>query len=141
MKIDKSFYSIILILITNIGLSVLPHIILKSQWYIENPNLKYVTLFEALHTMIILPILMLYLNKKICKFCNINSIIMYGVIMVVSVYISNYFHFENFSVMTGRGENPDKGSELIKLVTLIIGVLIVVTGTYRRIRKIRKASF
>ncbi|MAQ76077.1 MAG: hypothetical protein CL613_07075, partial [Aquimarina sp.] len=81
-----------------------------------------------------------YINKKVCRYCNINSIIISGVIMIVSIYFSNYLHFENFSVMTGRGDNPDKGSELIKIITLVVGILIILLGTYLRIRKVKKQS-
>lgn len=118
-------YNTILIIL-NIVLSIIPHFFVRPLWIPHSPSLKYVTLFEVFYTLLILPILLLILNKKLYPQYKFKPFINFGLIFT-AILLSNHFHYQNFANMTGHGEDPDIGTKILSIVVPIIAILI--TGT------------
>lgn len=115
-------------LLVNCFVSIVPHLLLKPFWNMESDYLIHSTIFEGLYTLILLPFLLIFINKWFSKRFIIDKIPYLTISLLsisFSIIISNYFHYQNFGDMTGRGSDPDIGTKTLNIVIPIIGILIV----------------
>jgi len=124
MNNNKSVYILLLLVSIAISLAIIPHYLVKPFWTMTSPYLVYATLFEMAYTMLILPILLLYISKKIKPSFNHYFVIRW-ILIVFAIVLSNHFHAQNFDDMTGRGDDPDIGTKILFYAVPAIGILIV----------------
>ncbi|WP_378181963.1 hypothetical protein [Aquimarina sp. SS2-1] len=138
MKSKNIIIAVLVLIILNFSIAIIPHLIVKPLWVPRTDGLKIATIFEALYTLVILPLILLYLNKKVNKKLRLDNFLINSIFILVAIYLSSHFHYQNFADMTGKGDNPDQGTYLMKVTVLIGGMIISIIGIGLKLRKDKK---
>ncbi|AXT57436.1 hypothetical protein D1815_17405 [Aquimarina sp. AD1] len=135
---------VFLIILINIFFAIFPHLLLKPFWHMESDYLVYVTIFEGVYTFLLLPIILIKINKFLFNkftFKRIQYLLTSLIIVIFSILISDFFHSKNFGDMTGQGNDPDIGSMILSIIIPLIGIIIVVIDIgVKLLKEIRKIT-
>lgn len=102
-------------------------------------NIKIAT-YESLLTAIFIPIYLIiisyYMQKKSKK--KIFPFFLNTILIMFCVWLSSYFHFENWANSIGNKHNPDSGTTEVIGLTRAVGYLICTIGMAIMFFKLRK---
>lgn len=85
--------------------------------------------FSIVLTIGLLPIYLLIINYFFAKKYKADNFILNGLLIVLCVWLSSYFHFINWADSIGNRNNPDGGTEAVISFEQWTGTIFVVIGT------------
>ncbi|WP_347067762.1 hypothetical protein [Flavobacterium sp. WV_118_3] len=104
----------------------LNHALVKPFWGTSPKNNTFVTSLEALTTIFFLPICLSLFNFLMAKryALNYRFFILNTVLVLFCIWLSAYFHFENWANYTGLKSNPDEATIEVDGFTKLAGYCI-----------------
>lgn len=104
----------------------LSHALVKPFWGTNTKNNTFVTSLEALTTIFFLPIYLSLFNFLMTKRYAVNYrfFILNTVLVLFCIWLSAYFHFENWADYTGQKSNPDVATIEVNAFTKLAGYCV-----------------
>ncbi len=111
------------VLLVNFSISIGVNLIMRPFWFNDIDAKTDLAIFSTTFTIFLLPFLLLLVNYSLSKKYKITSFVYSAIIIVLSVWLSSYFHFINWADSVGSRSNPDGGTEAITSLEKIGGSL------------------
>ena len=104
----------------------LSHALVKPFWGTSPKNNTFVTSLEALTTIFFLPICLSLFNFLMAKryALNYRFFILNTVLVLFCIWLSAYFHFENWANSIGSKSNPDDATIEVMGFTKLVGYIV-----------------
>lgn len=119
-----------ILIATNIGLAIIPHLLVRPIWFFREDGSHNVTVIEMVYTALILPVLLIIFNYHFNSMYQIHHFYINAILILLSILISNYFHFRNWGDSTGLRHKPDSGTIMLGRLVLRTGWIVSLIGIF-----------
>lgn len=124
IKYQLKYWAIIII--CSVALTYLSHFLVRQFWGSNAKNNTLATSLDSLVTMFLLPISLSLLNFLIAKKYNLKYVlfILNCILVLFCVWLSAYFHFENWVDSIKNKSNIDNATIEVIGFTRLIGYIV-----------------